>query len=639
MVIWIILLIITIVAIGVYKQQNTHRIQEDTKESFIQPTSTCSRYDCKPGHLLDIEPGMEIQYNTKSNTADVSVAYGKCYTCPSGYTRTPFFPCERQKALKNTTTCSVASNFACYKPAQDCAGSFSNTPHWDPTAKCINALDHSCGRCVNDSINLGCSSGYAREIGTNYDNSKACSKLADCPSGYEVTSDIGITKTCTQTCGSGYSNFGIGECLQSSCKSGYSPSILTKECIYDGTDHLASQSRNDCATFYHWDPTTQYCYTCGGKPPNRTTYDLWNHIVTPVNPPWSKVACQHKNNLLYFLPADDWYSNPLRHACNSGDYDMVDVAGIKWCKPKTYVRQSYTKNTYFVDKDYSPATVINNPADEKFAASAITPYNVPRHEKVIGYDPATEQPKEVGTADPAGMTTEPEPDSSELSDMYKCPPNSSLYAVSAGGFCCTGNLMAGGIITTDPSKASSCDGTVCAKDPNRTGGNPVCEIITPPALTCPSGSTLYGITAGGFCRSPDGSVCALDPDRTQGNTLCQIETAPTTTLTCPSGYTLYGITAGGFCKSSYDGSVCALDPNRTQGNTLCSTAPTTAPSIPIEYSVGDPSLIDIDLGSLTPSDTTTTTTTTTTTPVVAPDFEIDLGSLDLSGMDFSGLNF
>jgi hypothetical protein len=146
-----------------------------------------------------------------------------------------------------------------------------------------------------------------------------------------------------------------------------------------------------------------------------------------------------------------------------------------------------------------------------------------------------------------------------------CPPGSTLYGQSVGGFCCAG-LVEGGACST---------GDVCALDPSRAQGQPTCG-------QCPPGMTLYGAAVGGFCcngaLSPDGGscstteVCALDPARAQGWPACNA---------CPNGYRLYGHAGGGFCcggdwdDAGYCASnqVCALDPARTQNLPLCTRCP------------------------------------------------------------------
>jgi hypothetical protein len=156
-----------------------------------------------------------------------------------------------------------------------------------------------------------------------------------------------------------------------------------------------------------------------------------------------------------------------------------------------------------------------------------------------------------------------------------CPGSLTEYGDSAGGFCCTGTVNV---------DAETCDGSVCALDPNRTEGNPICYEAASTLCRSMGSDNYYGGYAGGFCCSgalgagndtcASGSVCALDPTRTQGVPMCTAMQAE-----CPAGQSRYGEWAGGFCcdgtvgegAATCNGTICALDPTRTQGLVLCPT--------------------------------------------------------------------
>jgi phospholipase C len=163
--------------------------------------------------------------------------------------------------------------------------------------------------------------------------------------------------------------------------------------------------------------------------------------------------------------------------------------------------------------------------------------------------------------------------------MDACPANQTPYGEWAGGFCCDGTVGAGG---------GSCEGTACALDPTRPQGLVLCPSVMP---ECRSGTSRYGEWAGGFCcdgavgpggGSCAGTICALDPARTQGLPLCPV---------CPPLQTLYGEWAGAFCcdgaltpgEGSCVGTVCALDPTRPQGLVLCPSVMPACPSGQTRY--------------------------------------------------------
>lgn len=156
----------------------------------------------------------------------------------------------------------------------------------------------------------------------------------------------------------------------------------------------------------------------------------------------------------------------------------------------------------------------------------------------------------------------------------QCPGSMALYGEWAGGFCCDGNVSPDG---------GSCNGSVCALDPSRTQGNPVCYEDNSALCRNMGSLAYYGGMVGGFCcngaLAPDKnncngtSICALSASN-QGHPMCKLMEEQ-----CPSGQHRYGEWAGGFCCNgtvsadggSCDGSKCALDPNRAQGLVLCST--------------------------------------------------------------------
>lgn len=153
----------------------------------------------------------------------------------------------------------------------------------------------------------------------------------------------------------------------------------------------------------------------------------------------------------------------------------------------------------------------------------------------------------------------------------QCPGTMALYGEWAGGFCCDG--------TVDQTN-STCNGGICALDPNQTQGHPVCYEENSAICRNMGSNHFYGGMVGGFCcdgalgadkDTCNGNVCALSGS-TQGYPLCEVMQAE-----CPTGQQRYGEWAGGFCCDGTvgegggwcTGAMCALDPERTQGLVLC----------------------------------------------------------------------
>ncbi len=155
----------------------------------------------------------------------------------------------------------------------------------------------------------------------------------------------------------------------------------------------------------------------------------------------------------------------------------------------------------------------------------------------------------------------------------QCPGSLVYYGGWAGGYCCDG---------TYDAATATCNGNVCALDPDRTQGNPLCYQENSATCRNMGSHHFYGGLQGGFCCDGsldagkincNGNVCAVSAANTWGNPVCQPLTAQ-----CPTGLTRYAEWLGGFCcdgiadpgGASCDGSVCALDPTSTWGNPMCS---------------------------------------------------------------------
>jgi hypothetical protein len=158
----------------------------------------------------------------------------------------------------------------------------------------------------------------------------------------------------------------------------------------------------------------------------------------------------------------------------------------------------------------------------------------------------------------------------------------NLFRGEAGGFCCDGPL--------GPDR-DSCTGNTCALDPARTAGYPVCP-ATPPSSPCVPGALAFDLQDGGFCCGPGGAlpggecigstICALDPARTRGYPVCYQSNSPTCV---DQGYlNFYGGEVGGFCCTAAisadhavcTGDDCALDVLQSQGVPFCASAIATA---------------------------------------------------------------
>ena len=156
----------------------------------------------------------------------------------------------------------------------------------------------------------------------------------------------------------------------------------------------------------------------------------------------------------------------------------------------------------------------------------------------------------------------------------QCPGSMAVYGEWAGGFCCDGTVGPDG---------GTCNGSICALDPSRTQGHPVCYQENSPLCRNMGSLNYYGGMVGGFCcdgmLGPDKNscngtkICALSGSN-QGNPMCKLMEEQ-----CPAGQHRYGEWAGGFCCNgsvtadggSCNGSICALDADRAQGHVLCST--------------------------------------------------------------------
>jgi len=471
-------------------------------ETFVTPTTTCSRFDCEPRDSIEIF----------EREAGGDIIGGMCYRCPEDYRRTDAAVCGFNMVkgkIPLEKGCQVDTPYACYQPPQTCADvGDGSTPHWDPTAMCPNMFDHSCGRCVNNAANLGCPAGYSRTIGVAINDPTACYKYDPCKPGYKTsidTSKVSLPtmnpdgslsmkevnlphiKTCSQVCKDGYDDVIIGDlpfCVESGCKTGYKKTVLG--CQKEGDIHTATcEFPAKCKTGYVYDAFSRQCYTCGG----------WDHTASPVVPPWKPGACTtFVDGLPKLAPADDYYDYATC-TCKPG---FVEVVGL--CLPETYLRDVYIKEPSYIPPTHRTTGHATQPQDEKFTKSEVPPYAIPRRVDVDIYNPLFEDAKPWPTPEPVGPT---EADlTQDLPERYKtknCPDNYRLYDIAGGGFCCAGSTTdKDGTVTFKAYEATGCTtpGDVCALDPTNTKNNPVCETS---ALECPSGYSLYGINKGGFC--------------------------------------------------------------------------------------------------------------------------------------------
>jgi len=160
----------------------------------------------------------------------------------------------------------------------------------------------------------------------------------------------------------------------------------------------------------------------------------------------------------------------------------------------------------------------------------------------------------------------------------QCPGSMVSYGEWAGGFCCDGSVGPDG---------GTCNGSVCALDPSRTQGLPLCYQENSPLCRNMGSLSYYAGMVGGFCcdgaLGPDKNscngtkICALSGSN-QGYPMCKLMEEQ-----CSAGQHRYAEWAGGFCCNgtvaadggSCNGSICALDADRAQGHMLC---PTVMPS-------------------------------------------------------------